>query len=211
MRICSTALSRHNDLGLADVLKLGISEWKSEVVTIVLMGAAAGLMGIVTPYATGLIFDRLIPGAERSQLMQMALILLVIAIAGSMFTLTRSFAVLRLQGKIDKGLQAAVWDRLLSLPVPFFRSYTSGDLASRSLAIAEMSRILTGSLLSAILSGIFSVFSWGSALLLQRGTGAVGHRAGFLCLRCFRGLRVPAGSLSEGIFPAERPHFGIAS
>ncbi|MGA8311497.1 MAG: NHLP bacteriocin export ABC transporter permease/ATPase subunit [Terriglobales bacterium] len=149
------------DLDLADVLKLGIGEWKNEVVTIVLMGAAAGLMGIVTPYATGLIFDRLIPGAERSQLVQMALILLVIAIAGSMFTLIRSFAVLRLQGKIDKGLQAAVWDRLLSLPVPFFRSYTSGDLASRSLAIAEMSRILTGSLLSAILSGIFSVFSWG--------------------------------------------------
>jgi NHLM bacteriocin system ABC transporter ATP-binding protein len=148
-------------LGIADLLRLGIPEWKGEVLSIVLMGLAAGLMGVVTPFATGLIFDRLIPGAERGQLLQMAAILLIIAIAGSMFTLTRSFAVLRLQGKIDRALQAAVWDRLLSLPVPFFRNFSSGDLASRSLAISEMSQILTGSLLSAVLSGIFSVFSWG--------------------------------------------------
>ena len=148
-------------LGIVDLLRLGIAEWKAEVLSIVLMGLAAGLMGIVTPFATGLIFDRLIPGAERGQLLQMAAILLIIAIAGSMFTLTRSFAVLRLRGKIDRALQAAVWDRLLSLPVPFFRNYSSGDLASRSLAISEMSQILTGSVLSAILSGIFSVFSWG--------------------------------------------------
>ena len=149
------------NLGIMDLLQLGFREWKGEVLSIVLMGVAAGLMGIITPYATGLIFDRLIPGAERGQLLQMAAVLLVVAIATSLFTLTRSFAVLRLQGKIDRGLQAAVWDRLLGLPVPFFRNYSSGDLAARSLAISEISQVLTGSMLSAILSGIFSVFSWG--------------------------------------------------
>ena len=168
-------------------------------------------MGIVTPYATGLIFDRLIPGAERSQLVQMALILLIIAIAGSMFTLTRSFAVLRLQAKIDKGLQAAVWDRLLSLPVPFFRSYTSGDLASRSLAIAEMSRILTGSLLSAILSGIFSVFSWG---LLFYYSGELALLATalvfFACLVSVVCVYLQIRYQRE-FFRLERAHFGIAS
>ena len=41
-------------------------------------------------------------------------------------------------------LQAAVWDRLLSLPVPFFRDFTAGDLALRSLGISQMRQVLTG-------------------------------------------------------------------
>jgi NHLM bacteriocin system ABC transporter ATP-binding protein len=165
-------------LNIADLLKFGLSDCRKELLSILLMGIAAGLLGTITPYATGIIFDHLIPGAERRQLVHVALILLVIALTAAMFTLTRSFAVLRLQGKIDKALQAAVWDRLLSLPVPFFRNYTSGDLASRSLGIVWMSRILTGSTLTVILSGVFSVFllgslyyySWELALL---GTGLV--------------------------------------
>ena len=71
-------------------------------------------------------------------------------------------------------LQAAVWDRLLRLPVPFFRRYTSGDLADRSSGIGYILRTLTGSAIFSILSGVFSIFSflllfyysWQLALLL---------------------------------------------
>ena len=124
------------------------------------MGIAAGLTSIITPYATGVIFDHLIPSAERPQLMAMSAFLLVIVVAAASFTFTRSFAVLRLEGKLDASLQAAVWDRLLSLPVSFFRGYSSGDLAQRSLGIAVIRQTLTGSTLTAILSGIFSIFSF---------------------------------------------------
>jgi NHLM bacteriocin system ABC transporter ATP-binding protein len=61
---------------------------------------------------------------------------------------------------MDSSLQAAVWDRLLSLPVPFFRDYSAGDLAIRSLGISQMRQTLTGSALNSILSGIFSIFSF---------------------------------------------------
>jgi len=61
---------------------------------------------------------------------------------------------------MDASTQAAVWDRLLRLPVPFFRSYTSGDLAMRGLGIGAMRQALTGSVLSSFLSGIFSVVSF---------------------------------------------------
>jgi ATP-binding cassette subfamily C protein len=60
---------------------------------------------------------------------------------------------------MDAAVQAAVWDRLLSLPVPFFREYSSGDLAMRSLGIVQIRRTLTGSTFTSILSGIFSTFS----------------------------------------------------
>src|SRR5437762_12701227 len=77
-----------------------------------------------------------------------------------MFMLARSFAMLRLEGKLDASLQSAVWDRLLSLPVPFFREFTSGDLALRSLGIAQIRQTLTGPTLTGILSAIFSSFSF---------------------------------------------------
>ncbi len=147
-------------LSAFDLLKFGLPVCKREIVMIVLMGLAAGLMAMATPIATGIVFDRLVPGAERTQLMQMSAFLLIIAVTTAMFNLVRGFAVLRLESKLDASLQSAVWDRLLSLPVSFFRNYSSGDLAQRSLGIAAIREALTGTTLSAILSGIFSIFNF---------------------------------------------------
>lgn len=147
-------------LTIVELLKFALPVYLSESLIIVLMGIGAGVMGMFAPAATGIIFDRLIPGAERAELVQMSGFLLVIAIATSMFTFARSFSILRLEGKLDTAVQAAVWDRLLGLPVSFFREYSSGDLAQRSLGISTIRQILTGSTLSAIFSGIFSIFSF---------------------------------------------------
>ena len=143
-----------------NILKFGLLGCKGELLTIVFMGIAAGLLGIITPYATGVIFDTLIPGSERAQLAQMTVFLIIIAIATTMVNFARNFTFLRLEGKLDAAIQAAVWDRLLSLPVSFFRDYSSGDLAQRSLGIAAIRQALTGSTFTAILSGIFSIFSF---------------------------------------------------
>jgi NHLM bacteriocin system ABC transporter ATP-binding protein len=147
-------------IGILDLLKFSLPLCWLEVLLVVLAGIAAGLLGSVAPAATGIIFDKLIPGAERGQLAQMSAILLIVATATAMFTFVRNFAVLRLEGKLDAHIQAAVWDRLLSLPVSFFRNFSSGDLAQRSLGIAAIRRTLTGSTMSAIFSGIFSIFSF---------------------------------------------------
>lgn len=147
-------------LGAFELFNFGLLGCGREVTTIVLMGIAAGLMGVATPYATGIIFDQLIPGSERTQLVMICAFLLIIGFSTALFTFARSFAVLRLEGKMDASIQAAVWDRLLGLPVSFFRDYSSGDLAQRSLGIAVIRQTITGSTLTAILSGIFSIFSF---------------------------------------------------
>jgi NHLM bacteriocin system ABC transporter ATP-binding protein len=143
-----------------DLLRFGLVRCTGELLLIAGTGIAVGALAIVNPFVTGVIFDRLIPGAERGQLYQMSMLLFVVALASSMFMFVRGFATLRLQGKMDAALQAAVWDRLLGLPVSFFRDYSSGDLAQRSMGISQIRDILTGSALSAFLSGIFSIFSF---------------------------------------------------
>lgn len=147
-------------VGLGGLLRFGAAQCRAEMLTIVLTGAAAGLLAIVNPYATGILFDRLIPGAERNPLLGMGGLLAVLAITSTMFTLTRGFAVLRLQGRMETSIQAALWDRLLGLPVSFFRDYSAGDLAQRVMGISQIREAMTGSALNALLSGIFSIFSF---------------------------------------------------
>ncbi len=146
-------------LTLRDILSFGLRNCGTDAATVLLMGIAAGLLGMITPIFTGIIFDSVIPGAERSTLAELSAFLVICAIATALFTLTRSLATLRLQSKMEASIQAAVWDRLLALPVPFFRQFTSGDLARRSLGISQIREALTGSALASILTGMFSITS----------------------------------------------------
>lgn len=146
-------------LSLYDLLIFGLRGARRDLTTILMMGIGSGLLAILTPLATGLIFDQLIPGADRTGITAAALFLAVAAVVSALFGLTSNYAVLRMEGRMESATQAAVWDRLLGLPVPFFRDFDSGDLAMRSLGISEIRAALTGSTISSVLSGIFSVFS----------------------------------------------------
>jgi NHLM bacteriocin system ABC transporter ATP-binding protein len=150
------------------LIRFGLRDSKSDLLMVVLMGIAIGILGVLTPLATGIIVDRIIPGANQSQLLQIALALLVAAVAAALFQVTQSIAFLRFEGKMDASLQAAVWDRLLSLPVAFFRDYTAGDLGNRAMSVSTIRQTLSGMAFGSILSGIFSIFSF--ALLFYYDT-----------------------------------------
>ena len=143
-----------------DLLRAALRDRKDDLWTLLLMGVAGGLLGLLLPVLTGQIFGTAIPSADRSRLWQMTAALIVSAFAAAAFQITRSIAVLRLGGKFDGNVQAAVWDRLLALPVGFFRRFTVGDLATRSMGIDNIRDIFTGNVVTSILSAVFSVFSF---------------------------------------------------
>ncbi len=147
-------------LTLRDIFIMGYeSSRKQDFAMVILMGVLGGLLGMVVPVATGLVFDTVIPGGEKAQLMHIAFFLGASAVAAMFFQLTRSFAMLRIEGRMEGSVQAAVWDRLLSLPVPFFRGYTSGELAMRAMGISQIRVILSGVTITTIISSIFSCFN----------------------------------------------------
>ena len=142
-----------------DLLKLGLRGSRRDLLTIILVGIALSSLTLITPLMVGILFDTVIPGFQRQQLIQMGLALLVSALAAAMFQLTRNIAALRLEGKLDASVQAAILDRLLRLPAPFFRRYTAGDLAERVLGINAIRQILSGAVVSSALSGLFSILN----------------------------------------------------
>ncbi len=144
-----------------DLLKFGMFNSGIDITVVILMGIFGALLGLLTPIFTGIIFNSVIPEAATGQLFQMAFILVSCAIATLLFELTKATAMLRVEGKADYSLQSAVWDRLMALPPSFFRNYSSGDLAMRSMGIDGIRQIISGVTVQSILSFIFSVFYWG--------------------------------------------------
>jgi NHLM bacteriocin system ABC transporter ATP-binding protein len=143
-----------------DVLRFGLHGTRRDIVTIVALGLTGGLLSLLVPIATGVIFDSVIPGAEKTQLLQFTLGLLVAAFASVIFQITSDTAMLRIQTKSDASIQSAVWDRLLALPLPFFRDYTAGDLAMRAGGIGAIRAILSDAVISTVLAAVFSLFNF---------------------------------------------------
>jgi ATP-binding cassette subfamily C protein len=115
-----------------------------------------GVLGMMVPFVTGKLIDTLIPSAERDSVWMVTGALLAAALAAMMFGVARAIAVLRVEGKMDASLQAALWDRLLKLPVPFFRDYSAGDLALRLNGINAMRHALAGGTIGTLLSSVFA-------------------------------------------------------
>lgn len=142
-----------------DLLRFGLFNLRRDQAMLLLMAIFAALLGLLPPIANGLIFDTLIPEANRSGLMFLGAILVSAAIATGLFEATKAFSTMRIVGRADFRLQSGVMDRLLSLPTPFFRNYTAGDLADRTLGINAIREILSGATLSSMMGGMFSSFS----------------------------------------------------
>jgi len=122
------------------------------------MGLCGGLLGMLSPEITGRVFDTVIPEGDRNMLVQIGFLMAAMALTTFAFDLTRSFATQRISGAAERDLQSAVWDRLLSLPVGFFKRYSAGELAERAMSISQIQQILSGTVASTIITSIFSVF-----------------------------------------------------
>jgi NHLM bacteriocin system ABC transporter ATP-binding protein len=122
-----------------------------------LLSLMVSALSLFPSLAVGLLFNHVIPSAERSQLLPLTVVLVVCAVAGSCFGLVKGFALLRIQQRIGTALQAAVWDRLMRLPLPFFRAYAAGDLATRAMAIDGIHQILSAVTINALVGAVFSL------------------------------------------------------
>jgi ATP-binding cassette subfamily C protein len=101
-------------LTVRDIVSFGLRDCRGDAATILLMGIATGLLGIATPVYAGIIFNTVIPGAQRPALAELSIFLVISAVAAALFTLTRALATLRLPSKMEASIQAALWDRLLA-------------------------------------------------------------------------------------------------
>ncbi|MBC7906784.1 MAG: NHLP bacteriocin export ABC transporter permease/ATPase subunit, partial [Rhodospirillaceae bacterium] len=146
-------------LGPRQILGLGLRGAVPDMVRLALLALGGALLALLVPVASSLLVDEIIPAAARGQLVILVTGLSVAALTTACLELTKGLALLRLEGRLDAGLQAALFDRLLRLPAAFFKRYSAGDLTDRVLGIQAIRQKLSGAAIASLLGGIFSTVS----------------------------------------------------
>ncbi|MET9588148.1 NHLP bacteriocin export ABC transporter permease/ATPase subunit [Streptomyces sp. NPDC006539] len=124
------------------LLRYGLRGSGGDVWTMAVSALIAVGLTVLVPFSTGKVLGTFIPAAESTMIVQLCVGLLVAAFASAAFGALQNLALLRVEGRFESILQAAVWDRLLRLPTDFFKRYSTGELASAALGIENIRAVL---------------------------------------------------------------------
>lgn len=144
-------------LSAFDIVKFAVDGRGKDVAVLLWASALAGAFSLLVPVVSGRIIDHVIPGNDRFHLWQYVIGLLVAGLSVLLFDALRTVAVLRFEARAGMGVQAAILDRIITLPVTFFRRFSSGDLSLRMAAVNSIQHAVTGSTIATLLTSIFLV------------------------------------------------------
>jgi NHLM bacteriocin system ABC transporter ATP-binding protein len=184
-------------LTVRDLLKFGAAMVRADFLRIALAALCLGLLALATPLVTKLLIDSVLPRAEADQLLICTIALIVVTLVAGGFQMMQGIAMLRLESRLDWVLQAAVVDRLLRMPTAFFRNFSVGDLADRTLGIEAVRTMVTGRAIRGFLALVSCAFSFGVMLYLDLRLGMLAA-----ALAVLRAAMVVAVSLAR--LPNER-------
>ena len=145
-------------LKLRDILLFSLhSLTVADIVYVLLISAAVALINMLLPFLNKEIFDNIIPSGETGNLLPIVIVLAASGAGAALFSVTRSLLLMRVRDKVNVDVQAAMIDRTFRLPATFFRKYSSGELSSRIMSVSSICSMLSDTVLSGILSLIFSL------------------------------------------------------
>ena len=159
-------------LGIPDLLKyMKNSITHGDLVVIVLATLAVQLVGMIEPRVYSLVTGKILEGYNMNLMAGVGVFLLTSAFAAQLIGLVRSLLMQRINTKTSQAVQASVMMRILSLPVSFFRRYSSGELSSRAGSVNSLCSMMLNNILSIGLSSLLSllyvaqIFSFAPALV----------------------------------------------
>lgn len=129
---------------------------QNDAKVLVLAALAGSLIGLLVPILSGMMYDDVIPTADRSLHLEVFGIMIMIGLVTAGLHLAQGVLQLRVETKSNINLQAGVMDHMLRLPVTFYKKFSAGDLTNRVLSINAIRQIVSSTLMTAVLSGAFS-------------------------------------------------------
>lgn len=139
------------------LLWFGFRQCPADLVRLVLMALAAGLLALAAPIITAQFVGSVIPAADRTEAALLTLLLSLCSLCGALFSYASAIALQRTGGRAGAAILYALWERLLALPSSFFTQYSSSDLALRLTSIDQVRQTVTGPLITNTLGCPFAV------------------------------------------------------
>jgi len=150
-------------LGGVDLLRFGLAGAKRDMGAVLVFSVCLALLGLISPEVNRQIFGEVIPQAERGRMLQLFGILVSVALSSGLLHLANGTAFLRTESVMDHDVSAGIWDRLLRLPVGFFRKTTSGDLANRALGLFMLRETASRTVKTLLVQSVFLIFFLGQS------------------------------------------------
>ena len=171
--LCFYRLMPMKKLGIPDLLKyMGECISRSDLILIALATLAVTLVGFVEPRVGAAMTGPVLDSKSPSLLVGMAIFLLCSSLAAQLIQVVRELLMGRINTKTTLAVEAAVMMRILSLPVSFFRRFSSGELSSRADAVNDLCEQLLQNILSTGLTSVISllyitqIFSFAPGLVI---------------------------------------------
>jgi NHLM bacteriocin system ABC transporter ATP-binding protein len=156
------------------IAKFTIQGIKKDAKYLILAAFLGSLIGLLVPVLSGIMFDDVIPTADKSLHFEVFAIMLMIGLVSAGLQLVQGVLQLRVESKSSINLQAGVMDHLLRLPVTFYKKFSAGDLTNRALSINGIRQILSSTVLTAVLSGTFSFINLGLLFYYESSLAWIG-------------------------------------
>ena len=144
----------------------------NDVFLIVLATLAVTLVGLLEPALVNQLTGNVLNTRNMRLLAGMSIFLVTSAFSAQLVEKVKDLLMERINTKTSQAVQASVMMRILSLPVSFFRQYSSGELSNRATSVNTLCRTILNMILNTGLGSLVSllyitqIFAFAPALVL---------------------------------------------
>ena len=145
-------------LKMTDLLKYIFGQLHTgDYVLMILATAVTTLLGMVTPLITRYLYGEVLDYGSTTLLAGTVLTLLCVTIANSFISVVKGILNANISTKMNLAVESAVMMRVLSLPVDFFKKYSSGELSNRVGYMSSLCSMMFDGIFSTGLTAVFSL------------------------------------------------------
>ena len=130
---------------------------RGDYVLILLAAIATSLIGLLPAEVNKVAFSIVVPSGRLNLVLPLAALLLGVAISRALIQIAHNLVMARVSIKVGVSCEAATFARVLALPPSFFKTYSSGNLASRVSSMTQLTMNLTSIALGVGLSLTLSI------------------------------------------------------
>lgn len=148
-------LKKMNIMSLLDYIRDQITP--SDIALLLVSMGAVTAIGMITTKLNAMLFSTVLDSGSISVLIGMAIFMACVMISETMLDVVKGFVLAKIDTGLSVRVEAASMMRILSLPATFFKDYNTGELSMRMENISALSDQMVNMLMSAGLTGLFSL------------------------------------------------------
>ena len=150
-------LPQHEISGRELVLILLRSINRVDIVRLIVSTLTVTTVGMIVPFATNIIFSKIIPTGLLLLVYSIFILLLAVSISSYIISIARTALLGRIRQRMEVFMENAIMGRLISLPAKFFQEYSSGGLSQSVLSLNYLPTIITDAVLGPAMTTLFSI------------------------------------------------------